>query len=125
MFYLFLSVVFDSASYIKTFGLTEAVFRSLLSIKSRFSPCWWRLLASGGEKDYYLKNFRPDGGGESRDHLIFGFAMIPTGILIIFPPFPPHRFLSRRTAHYPILLLFRGLHSGAKPGGYIAIVART
>ncbi len=34
--------------------------------------------------------------------LIFGFRDDHTGVLIIFPPFPPHRFLSRRTAHYPI-----------------------
>ena len=38
-----LSVVFDSASYLKTFGLTMPIFHNLYFIKSPFSPYWWQL----------------------------------------------------------------------------------
>ncbi len=38
-----LAVVFDSASYLKTFGLTDADLSQSLLYKSLFSPYWWRL----------------------------------------------------------------------------------
>ncbi len=74
----------------KPFRPTEAViFRSLSSIAL--------FRRAGGDcpagKSCYLKISGPM-VVKSRSFLIFGFAMIPhTGILIIFPPFPPHRFL--------------------------------
>ncbi len=39
-FYLLSPVVFDSASYLKTFGLTDADLHNLYFIKSLFSPYW-------------------------------------------------------------------------------------
>ncbi len=42
-FYLLSLRGFDSASYLKTFGLTDADLSQSLFIKSPFSPYWWRL----------------------------------------------------------------------------------
>ncbi len=42
-FYLLSLRGFDSASYLKTFGLTDADLSQFYFIKSLFSPYWWRL----------------------------------------------------------------------------------
>lgn len=63
--YLFLIRGFDSASYIKTFGLTEADLSQSIIYKVAILPCWSPLLPG---RKAAVQNLRPDGGGQSGYH---------------------------------------------------------
>ena len=86
-----LSVVFDSASYLKTFGLTDAdLSQSLLYKVAIFAV----LVAI---------RFCDDPALEFRQ-----YNRLPASL----------RLLPRRPAYYSFLLLFCGIYSGAKPDEY-------
>ena len=105
-----LSVVFDSASYLKTFGLTDAdLSQSLLYKVAIFAVLV--AIASGGER-LLFKISGPMVVVKVGIIVVFGFAMIPLEFRQYNRLPASLRLFPRCPAYHSLLLLFCGIYSG-------------